>query len=127
MGRYGMRLIKIFNENADLTIENIAFENAGISDDVDYNPVLAKHLENSEISATTSSEKLERILLDPSIAVAIMMLVLKGYTRSTKDFVIVHKDQLKCLLVQLVSRTVAQFSPSENRLNVMGVIFDEIE
>ena len=57
----------MFNENAELTVNNIQFENAGISDDVDFNPMLTEHLENSPIQTTVTSSTLDRILLDPNL------------------------------------------------------------
>jgi hypothetical protein len=67
MKRYNMRLIKIFNENAELTINNIQFENAGISDDVDFNPTYVQHLPNSPIQTIVASATLDRILIDPNV------------------------------------------------------------
>ena len=65
MSSYNMRLIKIYHKDAELELQNVVLENAGVSDDVDYNPYLAKYLENSPLVVSTSSSSLERILLDP--------------------------------------------------------------
>jgi hypothetical protein len=67
MKSYNMRIIKMFNENAELTINNVQFQNAGISDDVDYNPMLVEHVENSAIQTTVTSATLDRMLLDPNL------------------------------------------------------------
>ena len=68
MGNYNMRLIKIFNKDAQLKIDNVELSNSGISDDVDFNPMLIEHVENSPIRSVIVSSKLERILLDPSLS-----------------------------------------------------------
>jgi hypothetical protein len=67
MGRYGMRLMKIYNKDVDLIINNVAFENAGISDNVDFNPFLVEQLDNAAVQASTAGETLNRVLLDPTI------------------------------------------------------------
>ena len=66
MSSYNMRLIKIYHKDVELELQNVVLENAGVSDDVDYNPYLAKYLENSPLVVSTGSSSLERILLDPS-------------------------------------------------------------
>ena len=65
MSSYNMRLIKIYHKDAELHLQNVVLENAGVSDDVDYNTYLAKYLENSPFVVSTRSSSLERILLDP--------------------------------------------------------------
>ena len=56
------RLIK-FITKMQVRTAKCSTGNAGISDDVDYNPYLAKYLEN--ILLVSDSSSLERILLDP--------------------------------------------------------------
>ena len=67
MEHYNMRILKVFNEQAELTVKDVEFQNAGISDDVDFNQVLTEAVENSEAQVAFESSTLERILLDPSI------------------------------------------------------------
>ena len=63
MSSYNMRLIKIYHKDVELELQNVVLENAGISDDVDYNPYLAKYLKNSPLVVSTGSSSLERILM----------------------------------------------------------------
>ena len=61
MGQYGLRLMKVYNKNAELSISDVSFENSGISEDVDYNSFLTEHVDNSAIATTTRSTTLTRV------------------------------------------------------------------
>ena len=100
MSSYNMRLIKIYHKDAELELQNVVLENAGVSDDVDYNPYLAKYLENSPLVVSTSSSSLERIL---SIQVPARKIPKVCYQRahSRIRFVTGHRNQSKASLVEL--------------------------
>ena len=69
-----MRILKVFNEKAELTVTDVEFQNAGISDDVDFNQVLTEAVENSEAQVVFESSTLERILLDLALTLELELL-----------------------------------------------------
>ena len=109
MSSYNMRLIKIYHKDAELELQNVVLENAGVSDDVDYNPYLAKYLENSPLVVSTSLQVWNESY---SIQVPARKIPKVCYQRahSRIRFVTGHRNQSKASLVELESIMVVQFS-----------------